>query len=148
VENAKIKNYTTSVPVSRTMAAIEQELLKIGVTHIERSYEAGKPVGMVFSVQLPGMEKLSFRVPAKTPQVFELIKSVPGYKTKSRKEQLAQAERVAWRQMLNWIEIQVVMIQLKQADPIELFMAFVYLPKQGKTFYEKVASDGLKLLTE
>lgn len=140
----KIKNYTSSVPVERTISLIEQELIKIGVSHIEKNYENGVPKGIVFSITMP--QKISFRIPANIEAAFEAIKTIPEYKAKSKDWLRAQANRTAWRIVYNWIEIQVAMVQLKQADAMQVFLPYVYDNVLQQTFYDKISSNGFKLL--
>ncbi len=143
----KIKNYTSSVPVERTISYIEQELVKIGVTHIEKNYENGKPIGIIFSIMLP--QKLSFMIPANITSAYEILKTIPEYKSKNKEWLEAQANRTAWKIIFNWVEVQVAMVQLKQADAMEVFLPYVYNIKDGKTFYHRLKDNSnYKLLTE
>lgn len=144
-----IKNYTSSVPAIRTISCIEDELVKIGVTHIEKNYVNKIPMGVIFSVQLPGItKKLSFKIPANIAAAYRVIKEIPEYKNKNDDWLQAQAQRTAWRVVLNWVEVQVAMIQLEQADAVQMFLSFVYDPKSKKTFYEKVSGGNFKMITE
>ncbi len=143
----KIKNYTSSVPVERTISYIEQELVKIGVTHIEKNYENGKPIGIIFSIMLP--QKLSFMIPANIIAAYEILKTIPEYKSKNKEWLEAQANRTAWKIIFNWVEVQVAMVQLKQADAMEVFLPYVYNIKDGKTFYRRLKDNSnFNLLTE
>ncbi len=140
----KIKNYTSSVPVERTISLIEQELIKIGVSHIEKSYENGTPKGIIFSIMIP--QKISFRIPANIESAFEIIKTIPEYKSKSKDWLKSQANRTAWRIVYNWVEIQVAMVQLKQADAMQVFLPYVYDNNLQQTFYDKISGNGFGLL--
>lgn len=142
----KIKNYTSSVPVGRTISYIEQELVKIGVTHIEKSYEDGIPVSIIFSIMIP--KKISFKIPANIEAAYDIIKNIPGYKGKNSEWLKAQAQRTAWKLVFNWIEVQVAMVQLRQADAMQVFLPYVYDVVDGRTFYEKISKDNFKMLEE
>lgn len=143
----KIKNYTSSVPVERTISCIEQELIKIGVTHIEKFYKDGIIEGIIFSIMIP--QKISFRIPANLSSAHEIIKTIPEYKKKNKEWLKGQAGRTAWRIVYNWVELQVAMVQLKQADAMQVFLPYVYDVNLEQTFYEKISGNGFKLfLTE
>ena len=142
----QIKNYTSSVPVERTISMIEKELVKIGVSNIEKNYNNGIPEGIIFSIKMP--KKISFKIPANIESAFEIIKTIPGYKTKKNDWLLLQAGRTAWRIVLNWVEVQVAMVQLKQADAMQVFLPYVYDKKLNQTFYERIRENGFKLLAE
>ena len=142
--SAKIKNYTSSVPASRTISLIELELVKIGVTHIEKSYDMGEANGIIFSITMG--KKFSFKLPAKILEAYDIIKLIPEYKNKKVEWLEAQARRTAWKIILNWVEAQVAMIQLNQAEAMQIFMPYIYDSKSGQTFYEKIRDNNFKLL--
>lgn len=142
----QIKNYTSTVPIERTIASIEKELVKIGVTHIEKSYSDGVPVGIIFTVDLQ-KKKVSFKIPSNIDAAYDVIIKIPAYKRKSKTWLKAQAGRTAWKIILNWVEVWVSMVQLKQAEAMQMLLAFAYDKKTNQTFYEKVSGDGYKMLT-
>lgn len=142
----KIKNYTSSVPVERTIATIEAELIKIGVSHIEKSYVDGVPKSIIFSITLK--QKISFQIPANADAAFDALKTIPEYKHKPKLWLQAQAARTAWRIVLNWVEVQVAMVQLNQADAMQVFLPYVLDTVTGQTFYQKISSNNFKLLIE
>lgn len=144
----KIKNYTSSVPVERTISSIEQELVKIGVSHIEKSYDNGIPIGIIFSIMMPHEKKLSFKIPANIESALDIIKAIPEYKSKNKDWLKAQANRTSWRIVFNWIEIQVAMVQLKQADAMQVFLPYAYNAQLQQTFYDKIKGNEFKLLLE
>jgi len=144
---AKIKNYTSSVPVERTISYIEMELIKIGINHIEKVYKDGFPEKIIFSISLPDVKRLSFRIPANVDTTAEILKGVPQYKGFDREKLLAQARRTSWRLVYNWIEIQVAMVQLQQVDAVQVFLPYMYDQKTEKTFYEEIAKNNFRMLT-
>ena len=144
----KIKNYTSSVPVERTISAIEQELVKIGVSHIEKSYSDGVPTGIVFSITMPTGQVLRFKIPADAESAHGILKTIPEYRSKAKEWLKAQANRTAWRIVFNWIEIQVAMVQLKQADAMQVFLPYAYNAETKQTFYEKISGGNFKALLE
>lgn len=140
----KIKNYTSSVPIERTIATIEAELIKIGVSHIEKSYMDGVPKSIIFSITLE--QKISFQIPANANAAYDALKTIPEYRKKPKAWLQAQAARTAWRIVLNWVEVQVAMVQLNQADAMQVFLPYVFNSATGQTFYERISSNNFKLL--
>lgn len=142
----KIKNYTSSVPVERTVSYIEQELVKIGVSHIEKNYDNGSITGILFSIDKP--KRIRFKIPADIDAAFEIIKTIPEYRSKNEEWLKAQAQRTAWRLVYNWVEVQVAMVQLKQAQAMQVFLPYVYDAARDQTFFEKLNNGNFKMLSE
>jgi hypothetical protein len=59
---------------------------------------------------------------------------------------LEQAERTAWKIQQDWVQVQMSLIKLKQADMLQVFMAYVWDGEQ--TFYERLKGRGFKQLAE
>lgn len=56
-----------------------------------------------------------------------------------------QSDRTAWKILSDWVDIQVTMIQLEQAEFTEVFLPYFYDQKSNKTLFEKVASNEIRL---
>ena len=67
-----IKNYTSSVPVINSINKIEFRLSQAGATHIAKSYDKERPIGMIFQIPVNGVP-LTFKVPAKSDKVFDYM---------------------------------------------------------------------------
>ena len=65
-----LKNYTSSVPVSRTTANIEKFLAGVGATMILKEYKDGSITGMSFEIPINDM-MLPIRIQAKVDKVFD-----------------------------------------------------------------------------
>ena len=57
-----------------------------------------------------------------------------------------QAARTAWKLVQDWIEVQVSMIVMKQAEFLEVFLPYVWDGRQ--TYFESVKSGAFKALPE
>lgn len=142
----KIKCYTSTVSVERTIASIEQLLVDIGASHIEKQYNKGMPVSIIFSMPSPDNTVISFKLPAHIDEALVIMRTIPEYRNKGPKWIEAQSQRTAWRIVLNWVEAQVAMIQLNQVSPLQLFLPHVFNRMTGETFYEVIVRDNCKLL--
>lgn len=140
-----IKDYTTSISPERTIGMIEKELVNIGISHIEKWYVSGEVMGILFSIEL--LQKMTFRIPARVAEAEMVLAKIPAYKNKKKDWLKEQAKRTAWRIIFHWIEAQVAMVILKQAEAMEVFLPYVYNPKNQETFYERIKSTGYKMLT-
>jgi hypothetical protein len=59
----------------------------------------------------------------------------------------AQAKRVAWRQILRWVEAQLALTETKMAKLHEVFMPYLIVDK-GQTIFEKLESQNWKFQLE
>lgn len=57
-----------------------------------------------------------------------------------------QAERTAWKLVQDWIEVQVSMIVMKQAESLEVFMPYIWDGRQ--TYFEYSRAQQFKALPE
>lgn len=58
-----------------------------------------------------------------------------------------QAERTAWALLRDWVHIQLSMIQMQQAEAIQIFLPYAFDPQTEETFFEKLKGGGFKQLT-
>jgi len=147
-----LKNYTSEQPVTHTIARIEAVLIRAGVSGITKEYSAGPnptTAAIRFHLATPGGER-TVRIPARVEEALSALweehKLRHPNSRKSRAEFTEQARRTAWKIAQDWIEVQVSLIQLKQAEPLEVFLP--YLWDGAQTFYEQLKGGGFKMLPE
>lgn len=137
----RIKNYSTDIPVERTIAEIEKMLAKYGANKILKEYdERGLPAGLSFTITTNHGEmpvKMPVRI-AKVSEVFKLQVS------KGKLERRywdgdwakAQASRVGWRILRDWLDAQLALINVEMTSVSEIFLPYVYSAQMGKTIYD------------
>lgn len=151
-----LKNYTSNVPVSQTIHRIEQVLLQCGVTGITKEYGPEQEIAAItFTVIFDKTTRYTIRLPANKQAAWDALwkdyagtdisadgKSVcfGSRKHKTRIEFKEQAERTAWKIVQDWVEVQMSMIQLKQAEFGQVFLPYVWDGKE--TTWEKVQRIG------
>lgn len=160
-----LRNYTSDVPAAQTIARIEKVLIQCGVTGITKEY-APQPAGVLaaitFTVNTPEGKTLAIRLPADKEACQralwldyvdgdELDKNGELSRWHSRKKKkkadfAEQAERTAWRLVQDWIEIQLSMIQMQQADFAQVFLPYVWDGR--RTFYDALKADNFRLMLE
>lgn len=155
-----LKNYTSSVPVSQTIYRIEQVLIKCGVSGIMKEYlgTKGEVGAITFQIEAPS-GKITIRLPADKCRALEALwldyadgeklndkrDAIIGWGSRKRKRKsdfADQAERTAWKIVQDWVEVQMSMIQMKQADTLQVFLPYVYDGK--RTFYQAMVESGFK----
>jgi hypothetical protein len=142
----KLKNYTSQVPASRSVAQIEERLVQIGAKHIAKSYEGQRLVGIIFQID-DGERPLAFKLPANVELVTKIMlegvkKSRAG--TQARIEQ--QAERTAWKLLLDWVEVETSRVLIGRRKVVEVFLGYLYDFRADQTLYERLAANDFKML--
>lgn len=142
-----LKNYTSSVPAMTSMGRIETALVKAGATDISKKYEDGVCVAITFRLLTNGTA-LFFKLPARVNRCFTVLwNEVKRPKSGTKELIRSQAERTAWKIISDWVDIQLSMILLEQALPLQVFLPYVYDPQTDQTFFERMESQNFKLLT-
>lgn len=133
-----IKNYTSSVPVDRTISRIEQVLAEAGANGIIKDYDGGKLVALAFKVALPTGREVSIRLPANHQAVYQTMRKEILRPRRGTLDKLQdQAMRTSWKLMQDWVEVQISLIKMQQVDFIQVFLPYV-LVNPGQTFYAKL----------
>lgn len=137
-----ILNYTTKVPVDRTLAEIQKILMKIGVRGVLTQYDqSGCITSLSFQTEFNG-QLLAFKLPCNWEVVLKILereKVAPRERTKE------QAMRVAWRIMKDWIEAQVALIQTEMVKTEQVFLPYI-VTQSGQTLYENFVDNPHLLL--
>lgn len=133
-------NYTTKVPVVRTVGEVTGLLAAHGASLIATMYEDARPVGLTFTIPVPGGEEV-FRLPVLVDGVHKLLRET------SPKAPREQAERVAWRQIKGWVEAQVAIIESGMATLEQVMLPYLQVDQAGTTLYEAFVQEGRKELS-
>jgi hypothetical protein len=142
-----LKNYTSEVPASQSLAYIERVLVDMGAQDIVKRYSPEKKVIAVwFNIPRDG-KMIPIALPARIEAVMKIL--MVGRK-KVDDNVLArvrdQAERTAWKNVSDWVECQFVMVQLDQVEFLEVFLPYVYDASKQQTLFEHMKSGGFKAL--
>lgn len=134
---------TTKVPAERSAAEISACLIQAGATQIATDYDMGKIKGLRWTMRIQGRELL-FSMPARVEPVLEKLRK--RRVQRSQTELRSDAERIAWRQLLRWIQAQMAMIDLGMAEPSEVFFAYIVHGEAGKTIHSLFVEQQFKML--
>lgn len=142
-----LKNYTSEVPAYISMGKIERCLVAAGATDISKKYIDGVCTAIAFRMMINIEHPLFFQLPAKVDACFDVMwKEVKRPRHDTKQKTREQAERTAWKIVCDWVEVQLSMIQLEQAEALEVFLPYVYDPVKDETFFKKLKSTNYKAL--
>lgn len=142
-----MRNYTSSVPASRSMENIEQLLVNLGCLSVSRFYEEKEVSGFFFQLNIKG-EVYSFKLPAKVHLIYKQLTKDKVIKSDSQRiAYRKQAARTAWKTLFELVQIQTDLIMLEQSDALEAFLPYAFDGQM--TLRERMdTADGVKLLGE
>lgn len=143
-----IKNYTSTVEASKSMARIEELLVEIGATNINKQYSDKICTGitfLLFDQQL--QQTLPFHLKAQVEECFTILwRDIKRPRPDTRELIQKQSSRTAWKILCDWTEVQCSMILLGQAKPLQMFLPFMYDTIKNETLFDKVSTGEMKLL--
>lgn len=143
---ANIKNYTSETPAKQSIAKIEEMIVAAGARSVSKTYNGGgEMTGIKFLLPVNNMQ-LTFDIDAKVDKVYAKMLDRYVYEpTKTQKASCAkQAERTAWKNMAELLQIQLDMVAL---DQVEIMQAlFLSLTDGNETVYQKLQKGNFKAL--
>jgi hypothetical protein len=139
-----ILNYTTEISVEKTAAEIQTKLVKARAKAVLCEYSPeGVLTGIAFQIDTQhGL--LAFKLPANIDGVFNAMRQ--DKKLQPRYKKKAQAARIAWRIIKDWVEAQLAIIEAGVATLPQVFLPYAQTG-DGRTVYERFEKQGLQALT-
>ena len=148
-----ILNYTTSIPIEKTLQEIEKLLSDSGANKILKEFDnEGNIESLSFKI-LTEKGELPFKLPMNVKAVMQVINNQTGEykKTKYGRNRiiprkfyndLDQARRVGWRIIKDWLEAQLALFFLQMVKIEEIFLSYMYNDKLGKTMFQMLEEKG------
>lgn len=133
-------NYTTEIEPAKTAGEIVGLLAAKGAKSINMDYQAGEPVALTFRIDIHGID-MAFRLPCNYEGAERALRRLapPRYQT------TRQAKRVAWRIVKDWVEAQLALVELGQAELGEVFFHRA-ITSNGQTLFQRFVDDPSRLL--
>jgi hypothetical protein len=141
---------STEIPAERTAQEIQTLLAQFGARQIVMDYgEDGKITGMHFLLIVRNVP-YPFKLPVRTEPLQKIFeerrRKSQGFNAYKWKDyDRAQAERVAWRQLLMWIKAQFAMVDAEMVQTHEVFAPYLLDPT-GKTLFEYLEETRYKAM--
>lgn len=132
-------NYTTKVPVTRTVGECQQLLGSAGADAAAVMYEAREPVGLSFRLTGPHGRR-DFSMPVNIAGVEQLLGKAdyPGtVKASDRARYVSRkhAAAVAWRIIKDWLEAQLALVAAQMVSLDEVMLPYLEV-EGGRTLYQ------------
>lgn len=142
-------DYSTKVPEEKTAGEIVSLLRQKRAIAIMMEYSPtgnGEIVGLKWTVRTPHGD-LPFSLPVNAEAVEKVLwnqylaRDIPRSLTTR-----AQAQRVAWRILLEWVRAQMALLDTGMVSLDQLFLPYL-VTGHGETLYDHMLSGGFKQLT-
>jgi hypothetical protein len=138
-----ILNYTTSVEAAKSIGEITSILSRFGARSIITDYDDnGNVSGIGFVILIEG-SPLSIRLPCNVEGVYDALRAAKGVPNRSKTR--LQARRVAWRILKDWLEAQLALYQIGQAEMAQVLMPYA-IDSEGRTAYQMFKEGHMKQL--
>lgn len=140
---------TTEITAERSAGEISSELIKGGATQIATDFTEGKITGLRWTMRAGGRDLL-FSMPARVQPVYDLLLSRRSDKgrwisVEDAAKLRSKADRVAWRQLLRWVQAQLAMIDTGMVEASEVFLPYLD-DGTGQTLFLRFKESEFKLL--
>lgn len=138
-----IRNKSSKLSTSESMGKIQQLLAESGATSVRIDYNnQSKPVSVSFLIMI-NHKPLEFRLSTNVNGLLEAMKR--DKKVAKSLCNIEQAERTAWKNKLEWLELQMAEIKTGQANITELLLGYA-VTSNGETAFKRITSGDTKLL--
>lgn len=128
-------NYTTTIPVEKTVGEMQAALAKAGASTIATQYSEGAPRGLTFQLRTQYGPKI-FTLPVDVAAVQRILqKQRPtGHMSVAKFRAVEHASRVAWRIAKVWLEAQLAIVQVEMATLDQVMLPYIHVDGD-KTLY-------------
>ena len=141
----KIKNFSTTISVEKTIAEIEKMLSVYGATRIMKEYDfEGNPNKLVFAIMTEHGE-MPVKLPVNNDKIIDIFKTQKALPSKFRNDHVfakAQSARVGWRIIKDWLDAQLTLLNIEMVKVHEIFLPYAYDSRTDQTLFQKMEQQG------
>src|SRR5213080_1772772 len=145
-----IKTYTSDKAFDKIFTELQQSLGKHGVKQISFNYDDdGRIHGLQFVIKVND-RLLPVKLPARVEKAQVVLKRqweagiISHKRGKEKTYGYEQAYRVAWRNILDWVQAQMALIEIEMTKLEEVFLPYM-VAKSGKTYFETLENRQFQL---
>lgn len=134
---------TTQISAEQTVGEIQKILGLYGAKAILLEYANKEVAAVSFKFEVNEAE-IPFHLPCRWESIHKtLMRQMK--RPKASVDYEAQAKRVAWRQILRWIQAQLALVETNMVTVEEVFLPYMQV-KNGRTLYQAMAEKGFNAL--
>ncbi|MBA7558329.1 hypothetical protein ES705_51128 [subsurface metagenome] len=129
-------DYTSTVPVSRTVAQVQAKLVEHGARAVMMEYDdRGRITALAFNVKMPNGD-LQIRLPIDAAATLRVLqRQADNREIPARYAREEHAYRVAWRNIFHWVLAQLALLETEMVRLEQIFLPYVITPG-GQTVYQ------------
>ena len=136
---------STGISAEKTASEISIILSRSNlVKYIQFEYNEGSITGISFII-MAGAKRLPFKLSARWGPVLDAMDN--DRRTPRHLCNPDQARRVAWRQLLRWVQAQMALIEIGMVDIKEIFMSYLKVT-DGQTLYESLEKKSFMITAD
>lgn len=141
---------TTTIPAERTAQEIHSLLVHAGARQVLTEYNDKSEITGIHFIMIVNGQTVPFKMPVRTDALYEHFlgrakKKRASYRRLDTAAIHDKAKRVAWRQLLRWVEAQLAFIDAGMADTEEVFMPYIQVAP-NETLYQRAIQSGFHKL--
>jgi hypothetical protein len=139
---------TTAIPAQRTAGQIQELLIEAGARSVVSETDGQRKItALAFDFDVQG-RLIPFRLPIRAEAIYKLLRArrkryspVRGAHQGTEEHDREQADRIAWRQVLRWLEAQVALIETEMVSLPEVMLPYMQL-SATQTLYQRLEAGG------
>src|SRR5436309_3647886 len=145
-----IKNYSADIAINEIFSELQETLGKHGAKQISFDYDDDGRIQSVQFVIKANDRFLPVRLPARVAKAQTVLKRqweagiISHKRGKEKTYGYEQAYRVAWRNILDWVQAQMALLEIGMAKMEEVFLPYMQ-DRDGVTFFERMEERGFLL---
>ena len=135
---------TTKIETTRTVSELQAVLGKYGATKIVMDFVGSNVDGIAFMYPWDGEREVPFRLPCRWREIETILRQ--GHRRPKSNDTFENwARRVAWRQILRWVQAQMALVETKMVKVTEVFLPYVVM-KNKETMFDQIEKCGIAAL--
>jgi hypothetical protein len=145
---------TTEISPEVTVQQIQKVLAKYGARQVLTEYERNMDTGEMavaavsFQVEIEAGRMMPFRLPCRWRAIAQIFFERRSYNTDAGVRAVNQkARRVAWRQILRWVEAQFALVETSMVKVHEVFLPYLQ-GQSGETVFEQLERTKFQMLEQ